>query len=281
MKRVGAHVHITGGVQNAPFTAQELGAKAFAMFTKNQRQWRAAAYDAATIRGFRDNLKNAGFAPEHVLAHDTYLINLGTAEPGNRQKSLDAFVDELKRCHQLGIRLLNIHPGNHLNVVSEDQCLKLIAEAINGALDETEGVTVVLENTAGQGSSVGYCFEHLASIIAQVADRSRIGVCYDTCHGFAAGYDIRTPAAFRDTFGRLDKIIGFKFLRGCHLNDSMGELGNRKDRHKSLGKGNIGIEAFRSIMQDPRFDEIPLILETDDESLWPQEIEMLYGFAKP
>jgi deoxyribonuclease IV len=279
VKRVGAHVHTEGGVQNAPLVAKQIGARAFALFTKNQRQWQAKPYDPATIAAFRENLAQMGFLPDHVLAHDTYLINLGTSDPTNRKKSTVAFLDELTRCHQLGIKLLNIHPGNHLNLVSQERCLELIAEAINSALEQTQGVTVVLENTAGQGSSVGHSFEQLAAIIAQVKDKGRIGVCYDTCHGFAAGYDIRTKPAYRATFAAFEKTIGFRYLRGVHLNDSMGELGCKKDRHRSLGKGAIGLEAFRMIMADDRFDEIPLILETDDESLWPQEIEMLYGFA--
>jgi deoxyribonuclease-4 len=259
--------------------AQQIGAKAFALFTKNQRQWQAKPYEKQTIEEFTENLEKAGYAPEQVLAHDSYLINLGTADPDNRKRSLAAFIDELGRCRQLGIKLLNIHPGNHLNAVSEEECLGLIAQAINRALEQTSDVTVVLENTAGQGSSVGYCFEHLASIVEQVEDKSRIGVCYDTCHGFAAGYDIRTKKAFNATFADFERTIGFRFLRGLHLNDSAGELGNKKDRHRSLGKGAIGLTAFRLIMTDDRFEEMPLILETDDESLWPEEIKTLYSFA--
>jgi deoxyribonuclease-4 len=280
MKRVGAHVHITGGVQNAPILAQEIGAKAFALFTKNQRQWQAKPYDDQTILEFKENLKKAGYAPEHVLAHDTYLINLGSPDPDNSKRSLNAFIDELRRCRQLGIRLLNIHPGNHLNAVSEERCLELIAEAINRALEQTSEVTVVLENTSGQGSSVGYRFEHLAQIVHRVEDKSRIGVCFDTCHGFAAGYDLRTERACSATFAEFERTIGLPFLRGLHLNDSVGDLSSKKDRHKSLGKGTIGLEAFRYIMNDNRFDEMPLVLETDDESLWPEEIEMLYSFVK-
>lgn len=280
MKRVGAHIHATGGVQNTPQEAARIGARAFALFTKNQRQWKAPPYDRQTIADFRRNLRDAGISSDHVLAHDTYLINLGTSNPENRRKSWQSFVDELKRCRQLGIKLLNIHPGNHLNAVTEQQCLLLIAEAINDALEQTEGVTVVLENTAGQGSSVGYCFEHLAFLIDRVKDKKRVGVCFDTCHAFAAGYDLRTGEATRETFAKLEKIVGIKYVKGLHLNDAAGELGDKKDRHRSLGKGSIGLEAFRFIMNDARFEEIPMILETNDEQLWPEEIKMLYGFVE-
>ena len=279
MKYVGAHVSTQGGVFNAPINAKAIGATAFAMFTKNQRQWTAAPYTDDVIAAFRENMETCGFEPRHVLPHDSYLINLGNPDPEKRAKSLKAFVDELTRCHQLGLTLLNMHPGSHLREISEDACLALIAESINEALDSTEGVTVVLENTAGQGSNVGYRFEHLATIIDRVDDKSRMGVCIDTCHAFSAGYDLRTKKACRQTFKMLDDTVGFGYLRGMHINDSKVPFESRKDRHHSIGEGTIPMVAFEFIMGDFRFEDIPLVLETIDDSLWPQEIKLLMGMA--
>ncbi len=279
MKYVGAHVSTQGGVFNAPINAKAIGATAFAMFTKNQRQWTAAPYTDDVIAAFRENMETCGFEPRHVLPHDSYLINLGNPDPEKRAKSLKAFVDELTRCHQLGLTLLNMHPGSHLREISEDACLALIAESINEALDSTEGVTVVLENTAGQGSNVGYRFEHLATIIDRVDDKSRMGVCIDTCHAFSAGYDLRTKKACRQTFKMLDDTVGFGYLRGMHINDSKVPFESRKDRHHSIGEGTIPMVAFEFIMGDSRFEDIPLVLETIDDSLWPQEIKLLMGMA--
>ncbi len=281
MKWVGAHVSTEGGVQNAPLNAREIGADCFAIFTKNQRQWKAKPYDAKTIDAFHRNMEETGLAHERVLAHDGYLINLGNPDRAKRKLSEEAFLDELNRCIQLGLRLLNIHPGAHLGAMSEEKCLLQIAGCINRALNKTRGVTVVLENTAGQGSNLGYRFEHLALVIDAVEDKNRIGICLDTCHAFAAGYDLRTPKAYAQTMKELDSAVGFAYLRGVHLNDAVAELGSRKDRHRSIGRGKIGREGFRLLMTDPRFEDLPLVLETDDEGLWPKEIRMLRGFAKP
>lgn len=279
MKRIGPHVSISGGVQKAPINAKNVGATAFGMFTKNQRRWDAKPLDTLSIDLFKENLQQAGFKASQVLPHDGYLINIGHPEKDARQKSYLAFVDELQRCSQLGIPLLNIHPGSHLNLCSEQQCLSFIAQSVNMALQEVENVTVVLENTAGQGSNVGYCFEHLAQIIDQVQDKSRIGVCLDTCHLFSSGYNIKTEEGYQETMSDFEKIIGSSFLRGMHLNDSKVALGSKVDRHHSIGKGNLGLEPFRFIMNDSRFEEMPLILETIDESIWPQEIELLYSLV--
>jgi len=290
-KFVGAHVSASGGVYNAPLNAMKIGAKAFALFTKNQRQWVAKPLDEETITKFKENLAKSGILPKHVLPHDSYLINLGHPEVDKLEKSRAAFIDELERCAQLGLDKLNFHPGSHLVKVSkkdkenpqimrpiEEHCLNVIAESINIALDKTEGVTAVIENTAGQGSNLGWKFEHLAYIIERVEDKSRIGVCIDTCHMFTAGYDIRTREAYDATWREFDEIVGFKYLRGMHLNDSKPPLGSHVDRHHSLGKGEIGLDAFRFIMNDERMDDIPLILETIDETLWPEEIKLLYSF---
>lgn len=276
MKRVGAHVSASGGVENAPLNAQAIGARAFALFTKNQRQWQAKPLTEESIRAFVENLLSSNIAAEHVLPHDSYLINLGHPEAEGLEKSRNAFLDEIQRCDQLGLKLLNFHPGSHLKKLTEEESLNRVAESINWVLDQTQGVTAVIENTAGQGTNLGYRFEHLAHIIDQVEDKSRVGVCLDTCHTFTAGYDLRTPEACDATFSEFEQIVGFKFLRGMHLNDSKPDLGSRVDRHHSLGLGKLGWPPFEYIMNDPRFDEIPLILETIDDTLWPDEIAQLY-----
>ncbi len=280
MKRVGAHVSAAGGVQNAPLNAIEIGARAFALFTKNQRQWQARPLDDEQIEQFHLNMQKGGFRPADVLPHDSYLINLGHPEADKRQKSLDAFIDELNRCRQLGLVYLNFHPGSHLRLMDEESCLDLIAESLNRALDATEGVMAVIENTAGQGSNLGYRFEHLAHLIERVEDRSRIGICLDTCHAFTAGYDLRTAKTYSETMRAFEEIVGFEYLKAMHLNDSKPKLGKRVDRHESIGKGELGEAPFRFIMQDERMDEMPLILETIDSTLWPQEIKLLYGFSQ-
>ncbi len=278
MKYIGAHVSASGGVENAPINAHAIGAKAFALFTKNQRQWMSAPLTAESIESFRANCELYGFAPEHILPHDSYLINLGHPQEEGLAKSRASFIGEMERCQQLGLKLLNFHPGSHLREIPLEECLSRIAQSINIALEKTQGVTAVIENTAGQGSNVGFEFEHLAAIIDQVEDKSRVGVCIDSCHAFAAGYDLTTPEGYEHTWNEFDRIIGFNYLRGMHLNDAKKELNSRVDRHEVLGGGTIGIAFFEQLMRDKRFDNIPLILETPDESLWPAEIARLYSF---
>ena len=280
MKYIGAHVSSSGGVENAPINAFNIGAKAFALFAKNQRQWVSAPLSEKSIEQFKANCKKYGFEPWQILPHDSYLINLGHPEVEGLDKSRLAFVDEMQRCEQLGLDRLNFHPGSHLDKIDTHSCLLRIAESINIALQETKGVTAVIENTAGQGTNLGYQFEHLRTIIDNVDDKSRVGVCIDTCHAFTSGYDIRTLDAFNNTFKSFDEIIGFNYLRGLHINDSKKDLATRVDRHDSLGMGFIGIDTFRFIMNDQRFDNIPLILETPDEERWPEEIKMLYEMGK-
>ncbi len=277
-KFVGAHVSASGGVFNAVENAVAIGAKAFALFTKNQRQWSAKPLDGETIEKFKKALEQSGILPKHVLPHDSYLINLGHPEADKREKSMDAFLDEVQRCEQLGLDRLNFHPGSHLKQISEDECLGKIADAMNRTLEKTEGVSLVLENTAGQGSNLGFKFEHLAQIIDKVEDKNRVGVCIDTCHMFTAGYDIRTREAYDKTWSEFERVIGFKYLMGMHINDSKAKFGSHVDRHHSLGKGEIGLDAFRFIMNDERMNDIPLILETIDDSIWKDEIELLYSF---
>lgn len=276
MKYVGAHVSAAGGVEQAPLNAAAIGAKAFALFTKNQRQWFAKPLTDGSIAAFRENLAKVGIAPRHVLPHDSYLINLGHPETEGLEKSRRSFRDEMRRCAQLGLPYLNFHPGAHLGKMSEEACLRRVAESIDWALAEVPGVTAVIEITAGQGTNVGYSFEHLAAIIDQVADKSRVGVCLDTCHMFAAGYDLRTEEQCATVFAEFDRIVGFRYLRGMHLNGSKAKLGSRLDRHHSLEEGELGLAVFRFIMNDPRFDDIPMLLETIDEARWPEEIALLY-----
>jgi deoxyribonuclease IV len=278
MKYVGAHVSSSGGVFNAPLNAKKIGAKAFALFTKNQRQWIVKPLTEEDINKFKELCQQEGYEADYILPHDSYLINLGAPEPEALEKSRAAFLDELKRCELLGLKLLNFHPGSHKKKMSDEECLKIISESINLALQKTKGVTAVIENTAGQGGNVGYRFEHLAGIIAGVEDKSRVGVCLDTCHTFAGGYDLRTEETYEATMKAFEEIVGFQYLKGMHINDSKVELGSRKDRHHSLGKGLLGWEPFKFIMKDSRMDNMPLILETIDENLWAEEIAQLYSF---
>jgi deoxyribonuclease-4 len=275
MKFVGAHVSASGGVDQAVIRAHELEATAFALFTKNQRQWKAAPLPADVIDKFKSACAQYGYGPGQILPHDSYLINLGHPVTEALEKSREAFLDEMQRCEQLGLTLLNFHPGSHLMQIDEDKCLARIAESINLVLDKTSGVTAVIENTAGQGSNLGFKFEHLAAIIDGVEDKSRVGVCIDTCHAFAAGYDLRTEETCEQTFKELGEVVGFNYLRGMHLNDAKSEFGSRVDRHHSLGEGNIGKTVFSYIMRDPRFDNIPLILETVNPDIWAEEIAWL------
>jgi deoxyribonuclease-4 len=294
MKFVGAHVSSSGGVDNAPLNAIKIGAKAFAMFTKNQRQWVAKPLEVKTIDNFKKNLEKSGILPKHVLPHDSYLINLGNPDSQKLEKSREAFIDEIERCHQLGLEMLNFHPGSHLVKISkrdkeyqqklmeaELSCLDVIADSLNIAIEATKDLKVklVIENTAGQGTNLGYKFEHLSHIIDKVEDKSRVGVCLDTCHTFTAGYDLRTKEAYEKTMNEFDKIVGFEYLCGMHLNDSKVKLGSRVDRHHSLGQGEIGWDAFNFIMNDKRLDDIPLILETINPDIWAEEIRALYNFV--
>lgn len=279
MKYFGAHVSISGGVENAPLNAYSIGAKAFAMFTKNQRQWVAADLTQKTIDVFKENCAKYGYSANHILPHDSYLINLGHPEQEGLEKSRIAFNDEMKRCELLGLNRLNFHPGSTLKKIDDEECLKRIAASINIALDATNGVCAVIENTAGQGSNLGYSFEQLRFIIDNVDDKSRVGVCIDTCHAFSAGYDLSTSEACEKSFAQFDSIVGFGYLKGMHLNDSMKPKDSRVDRHNSLGKGTLGIDVFKYIARDARFDDIPLCLETPNEEIWREEIELLYSFC--
>lgn len=277
MKYIGAHVSAEGGVSNTPLEAKAIGAKAFALFTGSSSRWVSKDPSEEEIKKFKDNCELCGFTPEVILPHDNFLINLGSPDKKTLALSRKSFLDEIHRCELLGLKMLNFHPGSHKNEISEEECLDRIAESINITLDKTNGVTAVLENVAGQGSNMGHTFEQLAHIIDKVEDKSRIGVCIDTCHAYSAGYDLRSPEGYNKTWEDFEKIIGFKYLRGMHLNDDKREHGSRIDRHEELGKGTLGPEFFIRLMNDPRFDNIPLILETPNEAIWAEEIQWLYN----
>ncbi|MCQ2351248.1 MAG: deoxyribonuclease IV [Paludibacteraceae bacterium] len=288
MKYIGAHVSAGGGVENAPLNAKQIGATAFALFTKNQKQWFAPDLSEKSISLFKQRCNEFGYKPCSILAHDSYLINLGHPNDENLEKSRESFIKEMARCQALGLDRLNFHPGSHLKEISESECIKRISESINIALDKTQGVIAVIENTAGQGSNIGYRFEHIAEIIDGVEDKGRVGFCIDTCHAFAAGYDVRPDAngglfssdteGYEAVMNAADTIIGLKYLKGMHLNDAKKPLGSKVDRHESLGIGEIGIKTFESIIKDTRTDDIPLILETPNEEIWAEEIAKLKTF---
>jgi deoxyribonuclease-4 len=280
MKYVGAHVSAEGGVQNAPVNAQAIGAKAFALFTKNQRQWFSSPLSTKSISEFRNNCEKFDYKPFQILPHDSYLINLGHPEKEPLEKSRTSFLDEMKRCELLGLDRLNFHPGSHLNTITIEECLKKIADSINISHSKTKGIIAVIENTAGQGTNLGHTFDQIKFIIDFVEDKSRVGVCIDTCHAYTSGYDVKTKAGFTDTFRKFSEIVGMQYLKGMHLNDSKKDFGTRVDRHENLGAGFLGEEIFSLIMNDDRFDNMPLILETPEDSLWEVEIKKLYSFVK-
>lgn len=280
MKYVGAHVSISDGIANTPVKAHEIGARAFALFTRQPQRWKSASLKPAEIEQFKAHCAEYGYAPKYILPHDSFLINLGAPDAEKLAKSREAFIDELNRAHALGLTMVNFHPGSHLNEMEEEACLDLIAESINLALEQTEWVKAVIENTAGQGSNLGFAFEHLAHIINKITDKSRVGVCIDTCHAFASGYDLSTPEGYEHTWKEFDRIVGLNYLCGMHINDSKKGVGSKVDRHESLGKGMLGKEFFERMMNDSRLDDIPLILETPDDTIWAEEIAWLYSLVK-
>ncbi len=268
---------VDGGVASAPVNAGQIGAQAFAMFTRNPSRWKSEPLSPAEIDRFKQNCEQLGYTPAHILPHDSYLINLGAKDSQKLFLSRMAFLDEMQRCEQLGLTMLNFHPGSHLNELTEDECLTRIADSINKTLDVTSGVKAVIENTAGQGSNLGFTFEQLARIIDQIEDKTRVGVCIDSCHAFAAGYDLATPEGYARTWNDFDRIIGFDYLCAMHINDSKKGLESRVDRHETMGNGTIGLQFFEMLMADPRMNDIPLILETPDPTLCKAEIEQLYA----
>jgi deoxyribonuclease-4 len=279
MKYIGAHVSAAGGVENAPLNAKKIGATAFAMFTKNQKRWDANPLTEDNIQKFKENMESCGYTADQVLPHDGYLINLGHPDKEKREKSLNSFLDEVNRVEQLGLKYLNFHPGSHLKLISIEECLTNIATSLNYAISHSESAIMVLETTAGQGTNLGWRFEEIASIIDQVENKKRVGVCIDTCHIFAAGYDMRTEEGYKQVMDEFDRIIGLEYLKAFHLNDAKSDFDSHVDRHHSLGEGNIGWDTFRFIMEDSRLDGIPMVLETVDPDIWDQEIRQLNKFV--
>lgn len=277
MKFIGAHVAVDGGVASAPLNARAIGAKAFAMFTRNPSRWKSEPLLPSEIEAFKANCAEAGYTPDVILPHDSYLINLGAKDPKKLFLSRVAFLDEMQRCEQLGLSMLNFHPGSHLNEMTEEECLQRIASSINKTLEQTEGVKAVIENTAGQGSNLGFSFEQLAYIISLIEDKSRVGICVDSCHAFAAGYDLSNPEGYEGVWKHFDETIGLKYLCAMHINDSKKGLGSHVDRHESMGQGTLGMEFFRLLMADLRMNDIPLILETPNPDIWSEEIKTLYS----
>lgn len=280
MKYIGAHVSVSGGVSNAPLRAAEIGAKAFALFTGSSNRWSSKPISEDEAEKFKAYCAENNYTADRILPHDNFLINLGNPDAAKLAMSRKSFLEEMQRCEQLGLTMLNFHPGSHLKEISIDKCLDLIVESINITLEKTTGVTAVIECTAGQGTNLGYEFGQIAHIIDKVEDKSRVGVCVDTCHAYSAGYDLRTEEGYRKTWEDFDNIIGSNYLRGLHLNDDKRECGSKIDRHESIGKGSLGEEFFIRLVNDPRFDSMPLILETPDDLIWKEEIAWLYSQIK-
>ncbi|KAI0638661.1 xylose isomerase-like protein [Trametes polyzona] len=279
--KIGPHVSSAGGVENALANAAAVGANAFAIFLKSQRKWESKSLASDSIAKFKDRMKAFGYSPSHILPHGSYLVNLGNPDREKREKSFACFLDDLKRCEQLGLQLYNFHPGSTVGAGTIEESLSLIAECINCAHAETTSVVIVLENMAGAGNVIGSRFSDLGGIIEQVHDKSRVGVCLDTCHMYAAvsvlnsppdsicltryrlqGYDITTLEGWNTTMDEFDREVGIKYLRGMHLNDSKAALGSKKDRHENIGLGHLGLRTFAHILADPRTRDLPLILET-------------------
>ncbi|KAI5185099.1 deoxyribonuclease IV [Nematocida homosporus] len=276
-KYVGAHLSIQNGIDLVVNEVERIGGKAAAMFLKNQRTFKSTPYTPATIKAFRESSSDI---KEYYLPHASYLINLAQPDPEKGERAYQMFVDDMKRCEQLGIPNLNFHPGSNVGGLPVAEACQLISSRINRALQETTGVCAVIENMAGQGKVLGVTFQEIAMMIEGVTDKSRVGVCLDTCHLFGAGYDIRTSTSFAKIMKEFDTVVGLSYLKGVHLNDSKQPLGSRRDRHESLGKGLIGLEAFSFIMNSSMFSDIPLILETPDPSIYAKEIALLYDLIK-
>ena len=277
---LGAHTSAAGGVENALYEGKAIGATTVQLFTANQRQWKARSLSQEQVDLFTKALIETGL--KDIMSHDSYLINLGAPDPEVLTKSRQAFREEVIRCLQLGITYLNFHPGARLNDPL-DVCLERIVESLLEMKDLFKGketLKLVIEATAGQGSTVGSRFEELGYIVDKLKDDLPIGICVDTCHIFAAGYDIRTKEGLEKTLQEFDKQIGLQYLMAFHMNDSQKGLGSHVDRHEELGKGLIGIEAFKAIMQHPRLRAVPKYLETPGgPSLWEKEIALLRSFV--
>jgi deoxyribonuclease-4 len=278
---LGAHTSAAGGVFNALYEGREIGATTIQLFTSNQRQWHSRSLSQETIEHWLAALKETGL--EKIMSHDSYLINLGAPASEVLVKSRHAFREELIRCLQLGISYLNFHPGSALQA-GKEPCLNRIVNSLLEVQDlfqDHVGCRLLIETTAGQGSTIGAAFEEIAFIIERVKEKVPIGVCIDTCHIFAAGYDIRDAGRLKEVLKEFDQVIGLEHLYAMHLNDSLGDLGSRLDRHAPIGEGKLGLEAFRAIMQEPQLAPLPKYLETPGgPDAWKKEIPLLRSFAE-
>lgn len=277
MKYVGAHVSTEGGVDKAPLNAAAIGAKAFALFVKPQRQWVAPPLGEGVVEAFSANCRSAGIDARNILPHASYLVNLATPDEEARSKAIDSFAGEMARCASLGLPMLNVHPGSYLKTGTPKEGCERVADSINRACDKAPGVRVVVENTAGQGSYLGSTFEEIAWILEGVKDGVPVGVCLDTAHLYGAGFDIATDEGYAATMSRFAELVGFDQLKAMHLNDTKVATGSHVDRHASIGDGVLGVATFARVMHDKRLDGIPLILETPDPDKWAQEISALYA----
>ena len=276
---IGAHTSAAGGVHKAILHGADIGATTIQLFTANQRQWSSSSIPEEEVERWQQTLKDNPL--KGVMSHDSYLINLGSPNPELLEKSRKAFALELKRCHQLGLAYLNFHPGTATDGDVEG-CLKRICKSLLSVADlASQGKTrLLVETTAGQGSVVGSSFEEIAAIIHPLADEMHVGVCIDTCHIFAAGYDIRTKEGWETTLHEFGRTVGLKHLFALHVNDSMKPLGSRRDRHASLGEGEIGIDSFKAMMQNPHLTLLPKYLETPNPDIWKDEIKALRNYAR-
>ena len=280
MGLIGAHVSAAGGVENAPARGTAINADAIQIFTANQNQWFPKEPSEENSKGYREAMKKE--LPKMTISHASYLINMGSPEEKKLNMSRLAFLSELDRCAACGVEYVVFHPGSHMKT-GEKECLLRISESLNYCLDKRPDgeVTVLIETTAGQGTNVGFRFEHLIGIIEGVEKKDRMGICFDTQHGFASGYDIRTEKGWKETFDEFDKTVDLKWLKAFHINDSKKEFGSRVDRHESIGKGLLTMETFWCLVNDDRFTELPMLLETpvDDPSEYAVEIELLRGLV--
>ncbi|XBC39855.1 MAG: deoxyribonuclease IV [Buchnera aphidicola (Chaetogeoica yunlongensis)] len=275
MKYIGPHLSIVGGLDQVVYRANKLGATAFSFFLGSPLRWKLVNFDNLEIKKFVFLCTYFQYFSNQILPHSSYLVNLGHPSNDYLNKSRLFFINEIVNCRKLGLSLLNFHPGSHLKRIDEQSCLKRISDSINFALENTTGIKLVIENTAGQGSNVGYCFEHLADIIYRIEDKTRIGVCLDTCHLYSAGYDLNTESECSKTFKKFDQIVGLNYLSGMHINDSKTKKNSRVDRHHNLGYGYIGKLVFSWIIKNINYKIFPMILETTNHSLWQEEIDWI------
>jgi len=275
MKFIGAHVSAAGGVENTPHRAAAIGADAFSLFVKNQKRWSAPPFKEGQPQSFKKALQKSGISPENVIPHAGYLINLAHPDKDKRQKSLDAMVDEVLRVEELGLTFINVHPGSHLNITSRTEALQQVAKSLDWIMEQTSTGHILLENTAGQGTNLGYQFEELARILDHCRYPERAGICIDSCHAYSAGYNLADPSEYNRAKEEMIRLWGPEKVRAFHVNDSLNPLGSRKDRHEQLGKGTLGWKAFENLMTDPLWEDRPFILETRQEDLWAEEIREL------